>query len=293
MAQTNPTAITALPTAPSIADPTNFAVLADAFVAALATLRTETNAISTVNYDNAVDAYNNAVIALAQAGIATTQAGLATTNGETQVALAAAQVALAAAYAVTAVSAPGTSDTSTTSLVVGTGAKSLTIQTGKSLVVGMPLMISRTSDPANQYMLGIITAYDSGSGALDVSSTYSLGAGTYTDWTVSLVGLKGEKGNMSAPVYTATSITGVAGTGYLVDTSAGAVTVTLPASPTLGDSFTFIDAKNTWHINNLTLNRNGNSFSSLYGTSTAEDLVCEVPGTTFTIFFESPNWKLI
>jgi len=61
MAQTNPTPIDALPTAPSTSSPSTFAALADAFVAALATLRSQINTIATQTYNNAVDAYNNAV----------------------------------------------------------------------------------------------------------------------------------------------------------------------------------------------------------------------------------------
>lgn len=82
MSQTAPTAITALPEAPSTSDPTNFDDEADAFVAALSTLRSETNAISTVNYNNAVDCYNNAVAAAAsQVAAAASAASAAATAG--------------------------------------------------------------------------------------------------------------------------------------------------------------------------------------------------------------------
>ncbi|MDP3876022.1 MAG: hypothetical protein Q8Q50_03485 [Methylobacter sp.] len=174
MAQTNPTAISALPTAPSTANPASFATLADAFIAALATLRTETNAISTVNYNNAVDAFNNAVAAAASAADAATQFSLATTQANN-----------AAASAFTAVNAPGTSATSTTSLTVGLGSQSLTIQTGKSWVIGQFVVIASTASPAN-YMTGQITAYDSGTGALAVLVDRSSGAGTLAAWTISL-----------------------------------------------------------------------------------------------------------
>lgn len=67
MAQTNPTPIDALPTAPSTSSPSTFAALADAFVAALATFRTQINTIATQTYNNAVDAYNNAVASASSA----------------------------------------------------------------------------------------------------------------------------------------------------------------------------------------------------------------------------------
>ena len=71
MAQTAPTAIDALPTNPATSRPTTFEAEMDAYLAALPTHRTQTNAISTVNYNNAVDCYNNAVIAVNAAALAT------------------------------------------------------------------------------------------------------------------------------------------------------------------------------------------------------------------------------
>lgn len=80
----------------------------------------------------------------------------------------------------------GSNATSTSSLTIGTGAKSLTIQTGKSIVVGMTLVIARTSAPTTTRMSGVVTSYDSGTGALGVTVDSVTGSGTHTDWTVSL-----------------------------------------------------------------------------------------------------------
>lgn len=169
------TTITALPTAPSRADPANFRTRADAFMAALPTFATETNTVAGEVNTNATNAATSASTATTQAGTATTQAGNAS-----------ASAAAAAASALTALNAPGTSATSTTSLSIGTGAKSLTIQTGKSIVVGMTLVIARTSAPTTTRMSGVVTSYDSGTGALGVTVDSVTGSGTHTDWTVSL-----------------------------------------------------------------------------------------------------------
>jgi hypothetical protein len=50
--------------------------------------------------------------------------------------------------------------------------------------------------------------------------------------------------------------TSVSGKGYFVDTSSGAVTVTLPASPSAGDIVSINDLKGTFNTNNVTLGRN-------------------------------------
>jgi hypothetical protein len=57
---TSPTPIAALPTPPSRDDPANFATRGDAFLAALPTFRSETNAVATNVYNNAVEVSSNA-----------------------------------------------------------------------------------------------------------------------------------------------------------------------------------------------------------------------------------------
>ena len=53
-----------------------------------------------------------------------------------------------------------------------------------------------------------------------------------------------------------TGFTAVAGKGYFVNTCAGGVTVTLPATATQGDTIEFKDYKRTWGSNQLTINSN-------------------------------------
>jgi hypothetical protein len=84
----------------------------------------------------------------------------------------------------------------------------------------------------------------------------------------------------------------VAGNSYLVDTSAGAITATLPATPALGDALVFFDAKGTFGSNNLTIARNGHNYLDETGTSVADDLILNIDGIQITQFYESPNWRL-
>lgn len=75
--------------------------------------------------------------------------------------------------------------TSTTSLAIGTGSKSLTIQTGKLLQVGQFVMIASTESPSN-YMMGQVTSHNRATGALTVNITSISGTGTFSAWTISL-----------------------------------------------------------------------------------------------------------
>jgi hypothetical protein len=175
MPATTPPTIDALPTPPQTTDIANFDTRADAFLTALTPWQTDVEAVADNVYDNAAFAESQATAAASSASTATTQAGIATT-----------QASNAAASAVSAINAPGTSGTSTTSTTIGTGSKTLTTQTGKAFVVGQSVTIARTSDPANQRMSGVITAYNSGTGSITVLVAVVFGSGTFTDWTISL-----------------------------------------------------------------------------------------------------------
>lgn len=91
----------------------------------------------------------------------------------------------AAASAASAVNAPGTNATSTTSLAIGTGSKAFTIQTGKAFSVGQTLVAASASGPSN-FMIGQVTAHNSGTGALTLNVTQTGGSGTKTDWVLSM-----------------------------------------------------------------------------------------------------------
>lgn len=71
-----------------------------------------------------------------------------------------------------------------------------------------------------------------------------------------------------------------AGAQLFIDTSSGGVTVTLPASPSLGDEVTFLDSKYNFDTNNLTVARNS---SKLLNTTT--DLTVAVEGAAFTLVY--------
>ena len=97
---TSPTPITSLPTAPSRADPANFATRADAFLGALGTFGTQTNALGSTTYNNAVEAATSATTAGTSASNAATSASNAAAS-----ATAAAGSATAAANSATSAAA--------------------------------------------------------------------------------------------------------------------------------------------------------------------------------------------
>lgn len=84
--------------------------------------------------------------------------------------------------------------TSATSVAIGTGAKSFTASAGRAWAVGQPVRVAVTASPETNWMDGIVTAYNSTTGALSVSVSVVGGSGTYTAWTISISGARGAAG---------------------------------------------------------------------------------------------------
>ena len=61
-------------------------------------------------------------------------------------------------------------------------------------------------------------------------------------------------------IVTAATLTAVSGRGYWIDTSSNAITLTLPASPSVGDQIIFTDYARNWGTNAVTLNLNSEKF---------------------------------
>ena len=77
-----------------------------------------------------------------------------------------------------------------------------------------------------------------------------------------------------------TTFTGENGKGYFVDTTSGAVTANLPASPTAGDIMAVSDYAKNANTANITIGRNG---SNIQGA--ASDLVIQRNGVALTLVF--------
>ena len=84
--------------------------------------------------------------------------------------------------------------------------------------------------------------------------------------------------------------TASANDGVLTNTTAGAFTVTLPASPANGAQVIVADAAGTWGTNNLTVGRNGNNIADV-----AQDLVCDISGASVQFVYNSSgtaSWEV-
>jgi hypothetical protein len=228
MAVTTPPSVTALPTPPSTASPSNFDTRADAFLGALPTFQTETDALAANVYANAADAAASATAAQSSEEAAQTSE------------------ANAAASMVAAASSAGAS-----LWVSGTG---------------YALGDVRWS-PANGRVYRRIVA----------------GAGT-TDPSLDGTNWKVVDNGFVVHIVSGTTHTAVGATHYAL-TNASATTLTLPATPSAGD--TVVVSVANARIDN-TIARNGSTIMGL-----AENMTVDSIHATVTLRFINSTWRLV
>lgn len=86
-----------------------------------------------------------------------------------------------------------------------------------------------------------------------------------------------------------TTYTAVSGDGIMANTSGGAWTLTLPASPTLGDRVAIVDSTSSFDTNNLTVGRNGEKVMGL-----SEDMTVSTKNIGFVLVYDGATngWRI-
>jgi hypothetical protein len=113
---------------------------------------------------------------------------------------------------------------------------------------------------------------------------------TVADGSITLAKLNAGIGKSVGQYYEISgNTTAVAGRYYFVNTSSAAVTLTLPASATMGDTVRIIDGANTFDTNNLTVARNGHVIMG-----DAANMTVDTEGASFDLVYynSTHGWKL-
>jgi len=161
------------------------------------------------------------------------------------------------------------------------------VSTGKNAVINLTGTLSGNVN---------VTVPDSIEKTYLVNNQVTMGVYTLTFKTSSGTGIKLAQGNRYVLYADGTNVniinmeqvwravsantTTQPGAGLLVNTSGGARTITLPASPATGDFVSFIDAGYTFDTNALTVGRNGSNIANA-----AADLVVNTEGAGFTLVY--------
>jgi hypothetical protein len=128
-----------------------------------------------------------------------------------------------------------------------------------------------------------VASLTAGSDILSVSRNYQLPDASGT------LALTNDIPNSNFEVKTA-NYTAAVGDKVAADTTSAAWTLTLPATPSNGDTITVLDYAGTFDTNNLTIARNGSNIESL-----AENMTCNVEDAAFTLVFvgSTVGWKVV
>ena len=140
---------------------------------------------------------------------------------------------------------------------------------------------------------GITATYEDSDGTIDLAVSAASSAATLTtarningvsfDGSADIT-LPAEGTDWDTTLKTS-AFTGVSGKGYLLNTTAGAVTVTLPASPSAGNTVDISDAVGKAHVNKITIARNG---SNIYAAATDIELTSK-RGNISLIYTDATN----
>jgi len=107
-----------------------------------------------------------------------------------------------------------------------------------------------------------------------------------TDVIVEIGASTGGGSTSSSWVKKTANYTAVSGDKLLVDTSAGTFTITLPASPTSGNSIVLADGAD-WYTTNLVIARNSQTIEGI-----AEDLTLNVKGIQVELIYDGATWEV-
>ena len=156
-----------------------------------------------------------------------------------------------------------------------------------SVTAGVPVTVN------GDLKSNALKATDGGSIISQSGTTITLGA---SGDTVSLASGASQSGfGRAGSVDWQTSIktgdfTAVSGEGYFINTTSGAVTMTLPSSPSVGDIVALKDYANTFDTNNLTIGRNSQPISG-----TDADAVISTEGQAITLVYgdSTKGWQSV
>jgi collagen type VII alpha len=136
---------------------------------------------------------------------------------------------------------------------------------------------------ATQITSGVLAAANGGTGLSSPGTAGNVLTSTGTAWVSQLA----PAGGITYTTVKTANYTAAANDGVQTSTGGGAFTVTLPATPAVGDQVFVIDTADSWATNNLTVGRNG---STIEGS--ASDLICDISNVSVQLVYSGTTWNV-
>ena len=290
----------------TVADPSTFVVGTDAIIVVQFSGAGTYSAGTGLTLTGTVFSITNTGVAASTYGsassvpvIAFNAQGQATSVTDTSIAIAASQIT----SGTVTVAQGGTGATTLTGYVKGNGTSAFTASsTIPASDISSGAALTKTDDTNVTLTLGgspttallaatSITAGWSGQLAASRGGTGLSSPGTAgnvltsngTAWTSS----PPAAGGITYTTVKTSNFTASANDGVQTDTSGGSFTVTLPATPAVGDQVIVVDSANSWATNNLTIGRNGSTIDG-----SASDLTCDISGVSVQFVYSGTTWDV-
>jgi hypothetical protein len=136
---------------------------------------------------------------------------------------------------------------------------------------------------ATQITSGVLPAANGGTGLSSPGTAGNVLTSTGTAWVSQLA----PAGGITYTTVKTANYTASNNDGVQTDTSGGAFTVTLPATPATGAQVFVIDTSSSWATTNLTVGRNG---STIEGS--ASDLTCDISNVSVQLVYSGTTWNV-
>ena len=158
-------------------------------------------------------------------------------------------------------------------------------------ILGTPTsatLTNATGLPLTTGVTGQLPVANGGTG----TATPSIVAGTNVTvtgtWPNQTIASSGSGGGVSYTAVKTANYTAANNDGVLTDTTAGAFTVTLPTTPSVGNIVLVIDSLSQWGTNNLTVDPTASI--KIAGNTAGDTLVCDITGATVTLVYTGATY---